>query len=581
MSRDILKQIYCFFALLCCLQPLMAQTNIHLTDSRADSVIHGLYDPVEYLATTIRNHPTDILPDLVAQVSPDSLRSTLEMLSSFRNRNTGSDTLSQVTGIGAARRWAWSRFEQISAQNEDRLIPAYLQFDRITCGMDQHRNVVAVLPGMDSSLKDIVLIEAHIDSRCEGLCDTACVAYGADDNGSGTALVLELARVLSRYSFNHTVVFMLTIGEEQGLFGAEAFAEWAKAEGIAIRGVFNNDVVGGIYCGQTSSPPSCPGAGDVDSLNLRMFSYGNYNSPHKSLARWIKLEYEEEIRAMVPVAMDLHVMAGEDRVGRGGDHIPFRQNQYAAMRFTCANEHGDAGVGVGYVDHQHTSADSLGVDTDNNGTIDSLWVDFNYLARNAVINGMSVTLSAIGPETPETFTATALEGAAAIEIIDPGNYPAWRVGVRTVDHDFDSVYTLTSPVDTIYGLSGGTTVFSVAAVDTNGIESHFSYETNANIPQDREPSTVSKGLELLQNRPNPFDEQCTIGVMVHEAQRESKAFILIRDLQGREISRLPIDLKPGMNEVNYHHGFHATGAYLYSLEVDGEVVSTRRMIFNN
>ena len=113
---------------------------------------------------------------------------------------------------------------------------------------------------------------------------------------------------------------------------------------IPIIAVLNNDVIGGIICGETTSPPSCPDLNHVDSTQVRLFSAGLNNSPHKQLARFNKLEYEEELADLMPVPMTLTIMSGEDRAGRGGDHIPFRQQGFAAMRFCPANEHGNANV---------------------------------------------------------------------------------------------------------------------------------------------------------------------------------------------------------------------------------------------
>src|SRR5690606_24046638 len=240
-------------------------------------------------------------------VSTDSLFSYLLALQSFQTRNTGSDTVSATKGIGAARRWIYSKFEEFSNQSGNRLIPSYLQFDQAICDQPQHRNIFAVLPGADTSDKSVIIIEGHMDSRCAGLCDTACLAEGMEDNGSGTALVMELARVMSRYTFNQTIVFLLTVAEEQSLAGATAFANYVKGKGIKVKAVLNNDVVGGIVCGQTASPPSCAGLNAIDSTHVRLFSYGGFNSPHKGLVRFTKLEYNEQLRPHVAVPMDIIV----------------------------------------------------------------------------------------------------------------------------------------------------------------------------------------------------------------------------------------------------------------------------------
>ena len=569
-----------FFSIIwvCLLSTVFGQSNILVTNPVADQVLHGTYNPAAFQASTVINHPAQILPDFNAAVSPDSLLAYLEILQSFKTRNTGSDTVSTTEGMGAARRWAYRKMQQFSAQNENRLLPSYLQFDLSTCGMDQHRNVLGILPGMDSTLP-IIIVEAHLDSRCDNGCDVNCVAYGADDNGSGSAMVLELARVLSKFSFHHTIVFMLTTGEEQGLLGADAMADYCFFDQIPIKAVQNNDVVGGIYCGQTASFPGCPGAGDVDSLNLRMYSFGTYNSPHKSFARWLKLEYQEELLPLSDVPMTLHVMTQEDRSGRGGDHIPFRQKAYTAMRFTCANEHGNGAPNAGYTDRQHTSSDSLGIDLNNDGTIDSFYVDFNYLARNTRINANGLALMGIGPETPD-FNFTPVAGGIAFEITNPTTYPGFRVGIRTSTQDWDSVYTLSGTMDTVWGLDPAVSyVFQVASMDTNGVESLFSNE-NFTAPLNRDGVAVKQGIQLLQNHPNPFDEVTAIGVRVDGNVQYETAYIKVADLNGREIQRIEIRLDQDLNEVLFEHGFQAQGTYLYSLVVDVVVIDTKRMVFN-
>jgi len=171
--------------------PANAQVINICTNPAAEQVMLGMYDPATYMATTVLNHPDSISMGINANVSPDSLHAYLNSLKSFQTRNTGSDTLSPVRGIGAARRWVYDKFQQFSARNENRLLPSYLQFDTAICSITQHKNIFAVLPGTDTSDKSIIIIEGHIDSRCAGLCDTNCTAQGMEDNGSGTALVME------------------------------------------------------------------------------------------------------------------------------------------------------------------------------------------------------------------------------------------------------------------------------------------------------------------------------------------------------------------------------------------------------
>jgi hypothetical protein len=373
---------------------LSAQSNILSSNPLAEQILLGNYNPVDYspdMAAPLL--PTTLAAQLQAQISADSLKEYILKLSTFGTRNTGSDTLSPSIGIGAARRWTHQKFAEFSVENDGRLIPSYLQFDLAICGVNQHRNIFAVLPGSNPA-SGMVLVEGHIDSRCDVLCDTSCLAEGVEDNATGTALVLELARVMSRYQFPNTVVFLVTIAEEQGLLGAEAFADYVQQKNIPLNAVLNNDVIGGILCGKTSSAPSCPGLDAVDSTSVRLFSSGSFNSKHKQLARFNKLQYQENLLPFAAVPMNIRIMSPEDRTGRGGDHIPFREHNYPAMRFTSANEHGDASNGPDYVDRQHTSEDVLGVDTDGDQVIDSFFVDFNYLARNTLINANALAIAA-------------------------------------------------------------------------------------------------------------------------------------------------------------------------------------------
>jgi hypothetical protein len=567
-----------------------AQTNMTATNPVVQQILQGNYNPILYKATTVINDPGIVSKGINSGISADSLHAYLDVLRNFKTRNTISDTLSDVHGIGAARKWALTKFKQFSAQNENRLIPSYLQFDfnfSAVCAnaITSHKNIFAVLPGNDTIDKTIVVIEGHIDSRCKGVCDTACVAEGMEDNGSGTALVLELARVMSKYTFDHTIVFLLTIGEEQGLTGAEAFAKYAEQKGIKIKGVYNNDVIGGIICGKTSSPPGCPGENNIDSTQVRLFSPGGFNSAHKGLARFTKLEYKEMIKPFATVPMKVTIMTPEDRTGRSGDHLPFRDHYFTAIRFTSANEHGDAGVDVaGYSDRQHTSGDVLGVDTNNDQVIDSFYVDFRYLARNAVINGNGAAMMALGPKTPDFKLTSNGMNKLYINITQQTQYLHYRVGIRTSTNDFDSVYTFSGPAslnDTIFLSLPNTYILSVACVDKNGIESLFSKEYTAKLSSIQELSAIAHPIQLLQNKPNPSDEATMLSVMVEKHVDYKQAYIIIRDISGKEVKKLAIELNDGVNEVLYNHGYHMSGTFIYTLIVDGQQIASKRMVFTN
>lgn len=560
----------------------ISQTNILSTTPLAEDVMLGNYDPAQFMASNVINHPDSIVAGIMAEVNPDSLKSYIIKLASFGNRNTGADTASSAFGVGASRRWVYGKFTEFSMANENRLIPSYLQFDRLICTTPQHRNIFAVLPGMDTADHKVIFVEGHMDSRCEVLCDSLCSAQGVEDNATGTALVIELARVMSKYSFNHTIVFLVTIGEEQGLYGAEAFAEYCNTLDIPIAAVQNNDVIGGIICGQTSSPPSCPGLDSIDDVGVRLFSAGSFNSPHKGYSRFIKLEYKEMISPITTFQTDIRIQSPEDRTGRGGDHIPFRSNFFTAMRFTSANEHGDADVSQpGYSDRQHSYRDTLGMDTDNDQIIDSFFVDFNYLARNTIINANAATMAAIGPKIPD-FVLGVNDSDLVVTITQQTQYATYRVGVRTLTNDWDSVYTFTGTLtDTIDVPAAAWYRVSVMSVDTNGIESIPSREIQITPVGIEEYQQMMPGVTLMQNRPNPFDEATYILFQVDQMPSYKKASVTITDLQGRLVEEIPVTLQSGLNEVLYTHGYGATGTFFYSLVIDGRTLETRSMVFAN
>lgn len=577
MKRALLSIITCWISI-----QAISQSNIHFTNPVIYNVLKGNYDPQLYAPAFPVDDPYFISEQLNHQVSPDSLKAILIALQAFQNRNTGSDTLSDSVGIGAARKWVLAQFDRISESQSFRLETGYLEFDQDVCGMTRHKNVVAVLPGRDTADPSCIIIEAHLDSRCKDNCDIDCLAQGMEDNGSGVALVIELARIMSRFVYDHTIVFMAVTGEEQGLVGSGAFAVYAKEENIPIKLVQNNDIVGGVICGMTSSPPSCPGFNNIDSTQVRLFSFGGFNSPHKQLSRFIKLQYNEMIKPVALVPMQISIMAPEDRTGRGSDHIPFRENGFTAMRFCSANEHGDGNVtDTDYHDRQHTSDDILGVDTDGDMVMDSFFVDFDYLSRNAVINGNGAAMAALGPESPAITYVSQDGDFLYIEISDPHDYNEYAVAMRTYTNDFDTLFYIHGAKTAAIDLANhDLNIFiSAASIDSRGIESLFSTEYLVKITGTSE--IAPNDVELFQNKPNPVDETTIISFWVKNPASVHSAKVIITSTEGKLVKEIPVAVHEGMNEVLFDHGYNMTGTFFYSLYINDQLIDTRKMVFAN
>ena len=581
--------------------------NESVTSTEVNNILLGSYTPSTYQASTIITDPGTISAGLLNDISPDSLSADLFMLNSFSNRNMFSDTVSNTFGIGATRRWVYNKFQQFSAANGSRLRVGYLKFNyppsaytgcTTSSTNPTHYDVLAVLPGSQTTNKSLIIVEGHMDSRNVSNCDITGSAPGMGDNATGAALVIELARVMSKYTFRNTIVFAVVTGEEQGLIGATAFANYLQSKSVLIKTVNNNDVSGGVFCGHTSSAPSCPFYGNIDSTDLRIFSLGDVNSADKHWARYVKLEYKEQLKAIVPIQTNINIMEPEDRTGRGGDHQAFTKIKYTAVRFTQANEDGDASSSSsGYQDRQHDIADSLGRWNNTTHAYDSIYLNTDYLARNTLVNANSLAMVALGPDTI-TMTGT-LWTANTVRVQFSSSYtpapPAYRVAVRSATNDWDTVYSTTGQSAAVFTLPyGSNTTFyiSAAAVDANGTESQFSTEYTLStglVPLYLAPDTTRPpssnpddyGIQLMPNRPNPFDEATMIAITSGTDVFADRTCLQFTALDGHVISRIPVHLQKGLNQVVFNHGYGAAGVIICSLIIDGLPVQSTKMIFHS
>lgn len=322
---------------------------------------------------------------IVASVSQERIQQLVERLAGFRTRHTLSDTSSTTTGIGAARQWILDELKRSSPKLQVAFDTYRVaQQGRITRNVEL-RNVVAILPGRTGRR---VYITAHYDTvsipggqnssgtRPAGQAaadpqlradqDYNIDAPGANDNGSGTALTMELARALagSGLDFDATLVFALWAGEEQGLIGSRAHAQRINTEKVAVDAVLNNDIVGN----------SRGGNGIVDAESVRVYSNGPEDSASRALARYV-----ERIAALYVPSHRIRPMAREDRFSRGSDHSSFNAFNFPAIVFRESNEN---------FDRQHAAAD----------TVDG--VDAAYLARNARVNAAVAASLALAPPAP-------------------------------------------------------------------------------------------------------------------------------------------------------------------------------------
>src|SRR5262249_54327749 len=207
---------------------------------------------------------------IVKQISASNIRSDIEKLVGFHTRHTLSETESETVGIGAARRWIKSEFDRYSRESGGRL---KVEFDEYTQQPRPPRvpnavkvvNVVATLAGEQAESRDrIYVVSGHYDSRASEPLDAKSPAPGADDDASGTAAVMEMARVMSRYKFDATVVFLAVAGEEQALLGSTHWAESAKQKKLNISGMITNDIIGSSHSEN----------GHVDRTHVRVFAEG-------------------------------------------------------------------------------------------------------------------------------------------------------------------------------------------------------------------------------------------------------------------------------------------------------------------
>jgi hypothetical protein len=430
--------------------------------------------PAMLAAAPARGAPGDPNPriaEIAAGVSAARIEATIRKLASFGTRNSLSDDASDTRGIGAARRWIKAELERCAKANGGRLQVA-LDEHLIESGARVPKptkfvNVIATLPGEQAESRDrVYVVSGHYDSMPTSPIDPERDAPGANDDASGTAVAMELACLMSKYSFDATLVFMAVAGEEQGLLGAGAWVKDAKANGLGIAGMMTNDIVG-----NTRGPD-----GRVERGRVRLFAQGvppeknlpddvlaalrtggENDLPTRQLARFVKEAAERHVPAM-----KVDVIWRRDRYLRGGDHFPFLDAGYAALRFTEPNE-----------DWRHQHQDVRVVDGVQYGDLPE-FVDFAYVADVARVNAAALAALALGPSVPREVEMenirleadTTLRWKANPEPDVAGYRIVWRETTSPVWQHARDVGNVTR--ETLVGVSKDNYQFGLQAYDRDG-----------------------------------------------------------------------------------------------------------------
>ena len=414
---------------------------------------------------------------LVKEIDARNIENTIRKLVSFGTRNTLSAQNDPNRGIGAARDWLFSEFSKVAEQSGRSMTVEKQTFEQAKAARiptpTTITNVIATLRGTQpESAARTYIVSGHYDSMCTSPTDAVCDAPGANDDASGTAAVLEMARVMVKYKFDATIIFMAVAGEEQGLLGSTYAAEQAKTKAMDVEAMFTNDIIGN----------SLGGNGVRDTRTVRVFSEGvpsNENpeeatvrrgvggendSASRQLARFIK-----ETGAHYVPGMRVMMVYRRDRYLRGGDHIPFLERGFAAVRFTEPNED---------YRHQHQN-----VRIENGVQYGDLlqYVDFNYIANVARVNAASLASLALAPARPKgvgLITArltndTDLKWDANKEPDLAGYEIVWRDTASPVWTNSRAVGNVTSY--TMKGMSKDNYFFGVRAVDKSGNRSPASF----------------------------------------------------------------------------------------------------------
>ena len=412
------------------------------------------------------------IDQMVKEVSPDSLKIYIKTLVAFGTRNTLSTQSNPQRGIGAARSWVLTKFNEFAKQSNGRMTAI---IDTTTLQKGQERvdtmlllgNVVATLRGTDPTDKRVFVISGHLDNRRSDVMDRKGDAPGANDDGSGSAAVLECARIMSKHSFAATIIFITVSGEEQGLLGAYYMAEKAKALNLPIEAVLNNDIMGSNNSNETNI---------INNTQVRVFSEGlpDYELDKKAktirqfglendgisrqLARYIKETGERYVDNLQVV-----MVYRNDRFLRGGDHTPYVENGFAAVRITEMNEN---------YNRQHQD-----IRLENGIQYGDVleYIDFEYLRKNTALNLANLANLSKAPARPEAVTIDVkkLGNSTSLNWQTPktGKVKGYYILLRETTSAFWQKKFFTNQLQIVLPYSKDNYFFAVQSVNESGNES--------------------------------------------------------------------------------------------------------------
>src|SRR5271165_2273742 len=427
-----------------------------------------------------RQQPDDDVRALHRQVDPGRIEATIQRLVQFGTRHTASSQTDPVRGIGAATNWVFGQMQAIAATSSGNMTVQKQTFvqpvsNRIPVPTTI-TNVIATLQGTASPQRFYV-VTGHLDSRVTDVLNFTSDAPGADDDGSGVAVVLELARLFATRQFPGTLVFATVAGEEQGLYGSAFMATQMKAAGADVQGMFSNDIVGASQAWDGTKPDphtvrlfveGIPTAATASQIATMQSVGGENDGATHQLARFVTDAAPFDL-----TGINVRVIWRRDRYLRGSDHISFQQQGYPAARFTEPREN---------FDHEHQ--DTQVVNGVQFGDLIE-FVDFDYTARVAKVNGAEIWALATNPGTPKnlqihTTPPGTLSGTNLTTLTWNANPESGLAGYEVVMRettaaDWTSAIGVGNITAVTLDISKDNVQFGVRAVDTAGHRSPVAF----------------------------------------------------------------------------------------------------------